>query len=285
MMIKKYIVGVAVVLTATLFTACSGKFVENDASKAAEENELQIQDYIKKLGQTFTKTTSGLYYQRTKTNTAGQNVELGDRVKVNVKYTLLNGTFLDSTKTPIYIGYYNTSTIAGVLEALSLLREGEKGTFLIPASLAFQSQSSAVVPAWSVIKANLEVFEYKNENEQIDEYIITKKLTLTEKTTSGLRLIKTVEDPTQAALKTGETVTVKYKGLYLDDKVFDPGTNPLTATIGGGGFISGFSEAIAKLKRGEKAIAILPSAIAYGVAGNSTIDPYTPLVFEIEIVK
>jgi FKBP-type peptidyl-prolyl cis-trans isomerase len=48
--------------------------------------------------------------------------------------------------------------------------------------------------------------------------------------------------------------------------------------------IKGFEEAVLKLKLNEKAKIILPSSLAYGANGNTTIPGYSPLYFEIEVV-
>jgi FKBP-type peptidyl-prolyl cis-trans isomerase len=48
--------------------------------------------------------------------------------------------------------------------------------------------------------------------------------------------------------------------------------------------IPGFDEALLMFPKGTKATIILPSKLAYGEQGNQMFPPYTPLVFEIEIV-
>jgi FKBP-type peptidyl-prolyl cis-trans isomerase len=54
---------------------------------------------------------------------------------------------------------------------------------------------------------------------------------------------------------------------------------------GSGNLISGFEEAVMKLRIGEKASIILPYKLAYGTAGNTAIPGYSPLYFEIEIIS
>ena len=49
-------------------------------------------------------------------------------------------------------------------------------------------------------------------------------------------------------------------------------------------FISGWEEAIAKMKKGSVATVIIPSKIGYGAEGKGDIQPYSTLIFEIEIV-
>jgi FKBP-type peptidyl-prolyl cis-trans isomerase len=58
----------------------------------------------------------------------------------------------------------------------------------------------------------------------------------------------------------------------------------LTFVPGTGNLIPGFEEGILKMRVGEKAALVLPSKIAYGTNGNSTIPPNSPLYFEVEVV-
>jgi FKBP-type peptidyl-prolyl cis-trans isomerase len=56
--------------------------------------------------------------------------------------------------------------------------------------------------------------------------------------------------------------------------------------IGGKQVVSGFENGLTKLRVGEKALLIFPSAIGYGTTGSgATIQPYSPLLFDIEVLK
>ncbi len=66
--------------------------------------------------------------------------------------------------------------------------------------------------------------------------------------------------------KSGDTVTVHYKGTLDDGSVFDSseGHDPLEFTVGSGQVIAGFEEAIVGMKPGEKKTVAIPAAKAYG---------------------
>ncbi len=122
------------------------------------------------------------------------------------------------------------------------------------------------------------------EDEQIESYIKSKNLTITEKTASGLRFILTSPNAAGAKLSTGQTVSVKYAGRLLNDKQFDAGT--FSFRLGVGQVVGGFDEGIAKLKVGEKGTIIFPSSLGYGSAGaGRDIPGNSPLVFDIEILS
>lgn len=122
------------------------------------------------------------------------------------------------------------------------------------------------------------------EEEQIESYVNSKNLAITEKTSSGLRFILTSANEAGAALVARQNVTVKYAGRLLSDKQFDAGT--FSFTLGVGQVVGGFDEGIAKLKVGEKGTIIFPSSLGYGSRGaGRDIPGNSPLIFDIEIVS
>ena len=96
------------------------------------------------------------------------------------------------------------------------------------------------------------------------------------------------------AIKEGDSVEIKYTGMLLDNTVFDqsnhgPGHTSITVVYSKNmHLISGWIEALGTMHEGEKATILLPSALAYGAQGapnSRMILPYTPLLFELEIVR
>ena len=91
----------------------------------------------------------------------------------------------------------------------------------------------------------------------------------------------------------GDSLEIKYKGMLLDGTIFDQSDR------GDGGkgtfkmqfkhnaqIIRGWLEIMSTMHQGEKVRLLLPSSMAYGpYAAGSDIKPYTPLLFEIEIVR
>jgi FKBP-type peptidyl-prolyl cis-trans isomerase len=100
------------------------------------------------------------------------------------------------------------------------------------------------------------------EDEQIESYVNSKNLAITEKTSSGLRFILNQSNEGGAALAARQNVTVKYAGRLLSDVQFDAGT--FSFILGVGQVVGGFDEGIAKLKVGEKGTIIFPSSLGYG---------------------
>jgi FKBP-type peptidyl-prolyl cis-trans isomerase len=87
--------------------------------------------------------------------------------------------------------------------------------------------------------------------------------------------------------KAGQQVSVHYTGKFAEGMVFDSSVGrgePFTFTLGQGEVIPGWDEAIATMKTGEKAVIVIPSKLAYG-EGSQHIPPYTPLIFEVELIS
>jgi peptidylprolyl isomerase len=69
-----------------------------------------------------------------------------------------------------------------------------------------------------------------------------------------------------SAAKKGDIVKVHYKGTLNDGSVFDSSENrePLEFELGGGNMIAGFDAAVHGMQIGEKKVANIPAAEAYG---------------------
>ena len=280
--VKRFVI---LIFPAVVMMSCLGKFVESDVDKILKENEATISAYASKNALNLTKDPStGIYYRLINANPTG--LVSGTKFDFYIAYSLglLNGTQLEKklAKDSIIINLYGTQLFDGFLASMLLLKEGEKGQFLIPSYLAYGESPPAGVAKNEVILLDIELIKLFTEDEKIDLFIKKKKLKVTEKTTTGLRLIRTNEPTKEDVLKTGDVLSVKYNGMYLNETSFDSGTFPYT--IGAGNVIAGFSEGLGKLKKGEKAKLVFPSSLGYGTTGNSKIPPFAPLIFDVEIL-
>ncbi|NBA85036.1 hypothetical protein GVN16_04655 [Emticicia sp. CRIBPO] len=268
--------------------SCLGKFIEGDVEKSIKDNEKEIDAYVAKSGEPYIKTDLKIYYQITQENPGGRATGVAYDLDINYKLSTLDGKVIeqkvqsDSTR----FSFFLSKGFEGFLRALFTLKEGEKGVFLIPGYLAYQDSPPAGVPNWAVIRADIEVVKLVSEDDRIDEYVFKKKLTVNEKTASGLRIIRlNAENPTGTAITDKSVVNLKYDGKFLTEKSFNAGTFDLN--MGVGQVVAGFEEGVKKLKTGEKARFVFPSSLGYGTTGtqDGKIPPYTPLMFDIEIVS
>lgn len=89
---------------------------------------------------------------------------------------------------------------------------------------------------------------------------------------------------TGAQPKATGKVQVRYVGKLPDGSVFDQNQQPQWFSLDS--VIEGWQVALPKMKAGGKWRLVIPSAQAYGAEGaGDLIAPYTPLVFEIELLS
>jgi FKBP-type peptidyl-prolyl cis-trans isomerase len=81
------------------------------------------------------------------------------------------------------------------------------------------------------------------------------------------------------------TVTVNYRGTFLDGREFDSSARTgHPVQLQASRLIHGLSEALARMKVGSKWQLFIPSDLAYGEKGRSGVPPNAALVFEVELL-
>ena len=124
------------------------------------ENEIWLQENAKKDG--VVTTASGLQYEIL-TPAEGAKPVASDRVKVHYHGTLLDGTVFDSSierGTPAEFGV--TQVIAGWVEALQLMKEGDKWQLYIPYNLAYGERGAgAQIPPYATLIFDVELVKVK----------------------------------------------------------------------------------------------------------------------------
>jgi FKBP-type peptidyl-prolyl cis-trans isomerase len=138
----------------------------------------------------------------------------------------------------------------------------------------------------SLLAASLAVAREKLPPEDLE--IVEQRWPEAKKTFTGLRYI--VLQPGDAggpSPTSGMKVSVVYKGMLLNGKVFDQNTpdRPLKIRLDRGDLIDGWEEALQKMHKGEKWLLIVPPELAYGARGRPPeIKRYSTLVFEMELL-
>jgi FKBP-type peptidyl-prolyl cis-trans isomerase FkpA len=121
---------------------------------------------------------------------------------------------------------------------------------------------------------------------KIDEYLNSKGITSEYQKTSTSLYYKITDQGNADGIKPGpfSTVTVRYKGYFLNGEVFDETKGTQVAQFTVDGVVRGFGEGLQLLNKKGKATIILPSGLAYGRYGSGDIDPNTPIIFDLELV-
>lgn len=122
----------------------------------------------------------------------------------------------------------------------------------------------------------------ETDRKAIEQYLADHNLTA-EVHESGIHYI--IDTPGSGGSPTlASTVTVKYKGYYLDGVVFDETSGSNTAKFPLANLIEGWKIGIPLLHKGGKGLFLIPSGLGYGAYPPFGVRANAVLVFEIELV-
>lgn len=130
------------------------------------------------------------------------------------------------------------------------------------------------------------VFFIYNKNPQLElDKINLEKMTKFVKNGVQIEILK---EGSGVEAKNGDMVSVNYLGTLENGTKFDSSYDrgiPFEFTLGEGRVISGWEIGVLGMEVSEKRKLIIPSELAYGVAGaGSAILPNSTLIFEVELL-
>lgn len=101
---------------------------------------------------------------------------------------------------------------------------------------------------------------------------------------SGLQY-KVITEGTGKQPAATDVVRVNYKGTLINGEVFDqsPEGKPIEFPLNR--VISGWTEGLQLMKEGSKWELYIPENLAYGPRGSGAIEPFSTLIFEVELLK
>lgn len=287
--------------------------VDSPLSLEKKEGE-SLQSYLSTNKITTTPTSSGIYYIES-TPGKGMKIDSGCQVKLQFKVSLIDGKQIFSTyerPEPVSFQYGKKFDTPGMEQAVGMMKKGSKGTVIVPSKMAFGEQGrGTMVPPYSTVIYNVEILDVlskadyekeqatkkkddqmktenakKEESSLMQKYLKDNKITV-KPTTSGLYYIEKIKGTGPGAMA-GKKVRVNYTGTLLNGKVFDSSKDKKPPyyefTLGAGQVIKGWDEGIALMNKGGKATFVIPSSIAYGERSMGEIQPYSILVFDVELL-
>lgn len=153
---------------------------------------------------------------------------------------------------------------------------------------------SAYTARYEALRNELAEKERPREERKIRHYIAVNHIKPIV-TASGLQYVITQQGH-GAKPVAGDSLYVNYTGMYLSGQPYITTSakiakqagmdhyDMLHIKAGSGIAFPGLEEALLLFNRGTKARLIIPSKIAYGIYAHQGIEPYTPLLFDIEIL-
>ena len=257
----------------------------------------------------YEKSENGLYSKFYITHEGARKPKIGEYASISITYyngkdsLIFNSSSLKEVEHGIIAQPVFKPTFKGSFEeALTTLAVGDSASFKISADSVYLKTFGAkelpkFIEKGSYLTFYVKLHSVQTQQERFNEFSEKEKQALqayikdnnitVQPTESGLYFIEK-EAGKGAVIKAGQTASVKYSGKLLNGTVFDAserhGDKAFDIKVGEGQVIKGWDEALLKLKKGGKAQIILPSSLAYGVQGGGPIPPFSPLVFDLEVV-
>ncbi len=256
----------------------------------------------------FVESETGLKYKFYVQNPDSMKIELYDVVEVLMNYRTADTMLFEAQGQPISF-QIDPITDGDLLEGIMMMRKGDSATFGISPEkffiemmkyaelpehvkdadyLYFDVKVLKIRPEPVALRANrLEKRERRLAEPGLIQRYITKNDIQVSPTRTGLYIIRLSAGEGREA-KSGDLVTVHFTGSFLEGQIFDSSYErgvPINFQLGKGEVIPAWDEAIAGMKTGDKVQLIAPSALAYGDQQRGNIKPYTPLIFEIELLE
>jgi FKBP-type peptidyl-prolyl cis-trans isomerase len=259
------------------------------------ENKI-LADYRENYMLGFTEIAPGVFFKET---LQGRGAAVMDTSIISVKLigaTLEGEVFFPEEEEPLDFRLMDDYGIPfNWNEAMRQLREGSKATIILSSPNAFGSAGFPMgnVGPYQPVKLDVEVRKVAANAQEFESYSIkeyVKRQNITQRPgAEGIYHI-VLEEGTGDRLKSNDKVKVHYTGYYIDNmEVFDSSRRhgePFDVVIDKSPVIEGWHLGLKRMKVGEKARLIIPSALGYGPEGSPPhIGPYSPLVFDIEVVE
>jgi peptidylprolyl isomerase len=270
----------------------------------------------------FKKTESGLYYRLITQMQESQPVVDSSFIKVRMSYYLpdKNDSLIFSTNElqskDMLLKLTESEYSGDIMEGFRMMKLGDSAQFITSIDSFFIVTAKGAVPeglpkgqniklAVRILEVLTPAQQQEIKRKQVEEQIrltqenmerepsmildyINRKNIKEKPTSSGMYYIEMVKGNGPKPKK-NQLVTVHYMGYFLNGKKFDSSYDrdrPFQFRLGAGEVIGGWDEGVSYMNVGTQAMFILPSQLAYGTTGSPpTIPPYTPLVFEVQLLK
>lgn len=260
----------------------------------------------------FSETETGIHYKLVSLGDGTEKAIPADYITINIAYRTSRDSlfFQGLRKFQLTKPHYSGS----IDECFTMLAKGDSATFYLNAESFFTKTLESALPRFisgdALMRVDVKMLDIQSEKQYQDEkeaflqwiedfgeyekvilkqYFEGEKLTI-KPTKSGLYYIPVVTTNGDS-VTVGDTITVHYEGRFLNGKFFDSTkkrNEPFQFVFGQKWqVIEGLEEAIGMMRNGEKAIIIIPSALAFGKEGSSTgiIPPFTSVIFEVELLE
>jgi len=254
----------------------------------------------------FSRNSGGLYYKMTFIGDGKDKVGFWDKLNFSCNFKKQNDSVFFSSLSEIKT-FFPADTLNKKLFHCRLgeLCEGDSMAFLMKTADFFKCYFQGQVPEYcrfdSLVKIEIRVngvedgasLTAKNPGlaEELKEmlaYVQKKNMSGVKELSNSVFIIGHEAGFGNETVCEGKSVTVEYKGYFLNDSLIDNPLYSLQFVYGTPDqLVEGLNYVIKGMRKGETKKIILPSHLAYGEKGssNGTVPPFTPLLYNIKILE
>jgi peptidylprolyl isomerase len=235
----------------------------------------QLPDIIKIQNEII--TPGGVKITFIEKNNSNEKVNKGDVVKIKYNAYLPNGKLFDSSDMiGMPLGFFVGigMSVKGWDEALIMTNVGDKFRLHVPAKLAYGKKGyGKLIPPDADLDFDMQI------TEKMKPLILQDDLKLYVTLPQNRENIYPVE---------GSEVSIHYYAWTTEGKLFDAthfNGKPYKFKLGLGKSIEGWNIALKKIRKGEKAILVVPPKLGYGESGiPELVPPNATLVYMLELI-
>ena len=258
------------------------------------------------------------YYKYTDLGNNPKEPHKGDVMEVMISYSKMNDSLFWDLRDngfpfAVYVPYDTLKSGGSYQKILLGGNEGDSINFIVPAYDVFRNILHLNLPHFlhkgDMMKVSTRILSIMNPEQYADKqkkirefrkdmdmdeqlnllHYITVNNIPAEAKQDNIYYISTTKGSGNE-VQNKSTVTIAYKGYFLNGHVFDSVSvkAPLQFRLGDTAqVITGLEIGIKKMQEGEKAKIIIPSQLAFGDNGSSTgiVPPYTSVIYEVTMLK
>ncbi|HWY13400.1 MAG TPA: FKBP-type peptidyl-prolyl cis-trans isomerase [Bacteroidia bacterium] len=246
----------------------------------------------------FSRNEAGLYYKIVSIGDGDYKINVWDDINFTCAFKKQNDSvFFSSSHEKIYFDPSDSLDKSMFLAHFRNLVKGDSVIYYIKTKTFFESYFQTPVPGYckndSLIKVEIGIKDLKKEvkiTEKelkiIKKFIKKNDYKIVTELPNKIFILEHEPGTGTDIVAYGKSVTISYKGSFLNDSLFDSPLYPLQFNYGTPDqLIKGLNFVIKGMHKGEFIKIILPSYLAYGESGNTngTVAPFTPLLYEVKI--
>jgi FKBP-type peptidyl-prolyl cis-trans isomerase len=254
----------------------------------------------------FKHDSSGYYYHYFNLNENNEQPQIGDFVVVNMGLRTKDTVISPMTRNNMLVDELYRGDIYCALRDMHL---GDSATFIFDGPQFYEEflgmgdypygkkpiyvdiKLLKILPKQDLEKAEERYQEQKKQLRHIEDSLILDYVAENriDTRTNGLYCIWNNKGDGPKVEK-NQTVQILIRGRRLDNTLFDNSTDPehpLTFEAGKDQVSHGIDVMVQNMCVGDQVTVVLPSSYAFGEKGNEVfqIPPYTPVVYDIELLK